>query len=473
MRHALLRYGNALGGEIVMSEGREPLARLLGADLQVPVWGGGSRRYINLDNAATTPPLERVWNKLAEVMPWYGSIHRGAGYKSLLSTHVFEESLKRIHGFCDGDYANDVLILGVNTTSCANHLARRLNLSPDSLVITSELEHTSNLLPWRKHASTLRCRTAPDGLIDLAHLESILKTRPTRLVAVTAASNVTGIIVNVHAVAALAHRYGAQIFVDAAQFVAHRKLDRRPADSPEHLDYVAFSGHKMYAPFGVGVLIGDRKCFSQGWPDVAGGGTIRLIDGEEIVWAELPGREQGGTPNMAGVVGLAEACATLEQIGFEQIEAHERALTRHAQKLFPKIKGSSTYRSFDLVNSDSVAVFPFSVSNHHHSLIAAFLGVERGIGVRAGHLCQHELVRRFLSISEDDRVRIRHEVESGNSRNMYGVVRASCGIGTTTDDLDALVDALVLLAERGTEAKYHQSADGEYHADGWAPEFTF
>lgn len=456
-----------------MSDGHKPLATLLGADLQVPIWGGAFARYVNLDNAATTPPFKRVWDRLAEIMPWYGSIHRGAGYKSLISTRLFEESLQCIHDFCDGDYATDVLILGVNTTSCANHLARRLNLTPDSLVITSELEHTSNVLPWRKHASTVQCRTTPDGMIDIDHLESILKTQNTRLVAVTAASNVTGVVVNVHAIAALAHRYGAQIFVDAAQFVAHRKLDRRPSDSPEHLDYVAFSGHKMYAPFGLGVLIGTRQYFDEGWPDVAGGGTIRLIDGDEIVWAELPGREQGGTPNMAGVVALAEACATLDQIGFKTIEAHERALTRHAEKVLAKIEGLSTYRSFDSDLKDSVAVFPFSLTNHHHSLIAAFLGVERGIGVRAGHLCQHELVRRFVGISDVERARIRQEIQSGDGRNMYGIVRASCGLGTTTDDLDALSGALSFLVEQGPAARYVQSFDGEYNAEGWRPELTF
>lgn len=455
-----------------MSSGSKPLATLLGADLQVPVYGGGTSRYVNLDNAATTPPLQRVWNKLAEVMPWYGSIHRGAGFKSILSTRLFEKSLEQIFDFSDGHPERDVLVFGTNTTFCANHLARRLNLNRDSLVITSEVEHTSNVLPWRKHATVTECRTSMDGVVDVDHLESILKKRGARLVAVTAASNVTGAIVDVHSVARVAHKYGAQVFVDAAQLVAHRKLDRRPFGEADHLDFVAYSGHKMYAPFGAGVLIGDRTYFSSGWPDVAGGGTIRLIDGDEIIWADLPGREQGGTPNFAGVVALAEAAATLTEIGFDRIADHEQALTKHVKDIFSSLPHVTAYRDFDMEGNDSVAVFPFSVRDHHHSLVGAFLGIERAIGVRAGHLCQHEMIRRFLDVSEEERAKVRREIQSGDSRNMYGIVRASCGLGTTTSDLDVLADSLSALVECGTKAEYQQSLDGEYHAEGWTPHFS-
>lgn len=290
-----------------------------------------------------------------------------------------------------------------------------------------------------------------------------------RLVAVTAASNVTGAILDVHRMAALAHSYGSQIFVDASQFIAHRKLDRKPAQSPEHLDFLAYSGHKMYAPFGVGVLIGPKDTFSKGWPDEAGGGTINLIDGDEIVWAGLPSREQGGTPNFPGVVALAEACCALEEIGFERIADHERALIRHVRTHLLDLPRVTFYRDLDSLGRESVAVFPFGVDGYHHFLVSAFLGYERGIGVRAGHLCQYALIRRLLSVSEEDRFRIRQEVASGDRRRMYGLVRASCGIATTLDELDILSNALHDLVDQGPAASYEQGMDGECQIRGWTP----
>ncbi len=469
MRDAILWNGADLRGKIEMNPGMLPLAELLGADEVVPVYGGRTTRYVNLDYAATTPPLKRVWDRLAEVMPLYGSVHRGSGFKSVISTRLFENSLDHILTFSDAHPEQDVLVLSWNTTSGINILARRLGLTKDSVVITSEHEHTSNLLPWRKHASAVECHTEIDGTLDLNHLEQLLKSRPVRLVAVTAASNVTGAILDVHSVAAIAHSYGSRILVDASQFMAHRKLYRKSHDSPEHLDFVVYSGHKMYAPFGVGVLVGPLNTFSKGWPDQVGGGTINLIDGDEIVWADLPGREQGGTPNLPGVVALAEACSVLEEIGFERIADHERALIRHVGARLLGLPRVAFYREFDSLGRESVAVFPFGVDGYHHFLVSAFLGYERGIGVRAGHLCQYALIRRLLSTSEEDRFHIRQEVASGDRRRMYGLVRASCGIATTLDELDILSNALHDLVDQGPAASYEQGLNGEYHIPGWTP----
>lgn len=433
--------------------------KLLGDDVRVPIFGGGFRRYVNLDNAATTPPFQRVWDKLAEVMPVYGSIHRGAGFKSLYSTRLFEQALEQIFSFSDGDHNRDVLVLGCNTTSCINHLARRLGLDRESVVIVSELEHSSNLLPWRKHARVIECRASANGIVDLEHLDDLLRKHSTRLVAVSGASNVTGAIVDVHAVATLAHRYGAQVFVDAAQLVAHRKLDRRPSYSTEHLDFVAFAAHKMYAPFGIGVLVGDKQTFVSGWPDSAGGGTVQLIDGEEIMWADIPNREQGGTPNYSGVITLAEACAILTEIGFDNIARHERELISQSKEIFSDIPSLVLHREFF---GDSTPVFPFSMRGFHHALVGAFLGTEHAIGVRTGHLCQHALIRRLLNISETERMKTRTDVASGDNRSLYGIVRASCGLGNTIEDLVDLSNALQSLAEDGPKANYTQSLHGEY-----------
>lgn len=445
-----------------MSLEYQPLAKLLGADLTVPVFGDDVRRYVNLDNAATTPVLQSVWDGLAEIMPWYGSVHRGAGFKSVVSTQLFEDATERILRFSDADPEKDTLVFGLNTTSCINHLARRLRMTREAIVVASEMEHSSNLLPWKKHATLIKCASTSEGLVDLNHLEDILRSHKVRLVAVTAASNVSGVVVDVHTIAKLAHQYGAHIFVDAAQYVAHRKVRRFSQVAAEHLDFLAFAGHKMYAPLGTGVLVGPREVFNKGWPDAPGGGTVHLIDGEQIIWAVLPERERGGTPNFIGIVALAEACRVLTEIGFEKIADHENLLTEELRQRLLLLPEVMVHRPLTPSTQDRVALFPFSVRDRHHGLVATFLGAEHAIGVRSGQLCQFEFVNHLLGVSLSDRAQIVAEVKSGDRRRVPGIVRASCGLGTTIRDLDALTNALHQLMMDGPRAIYQQQLDGEF-----------
>ena len=455
-------------------EQSNPLSQLLGADLKVPVFSGEEKRYINLDNAATTPSFQSVWDHLSKVMPWYGSVHRGSGLKSIISTKLFDKALESIRSFSDASIENDVLIFGWNTTSCINHLERRLELDQNSIVITAQYEHSSNVLPWRKNAKVIECNSSDDGTLDIHHLEELLRKNRVKLVAVAAASNVTGLVTDVHSIARLAHSYGAEIFVDAAQLVAHRQLIRKAHDAIDHLDYVAYSGHKMYSPFGIGVLIAKKKIFQEGWPDSPGGGTIKLIDGAEIIWSDLPSRETGGTPNFHGIIALAEACKTLKNIGFEKIKAHEHELIEYARTQFAKNENVIIHRKLTMPNNhDSIAIFPFSLNGYHPSLIGAYLGTEKAIGVRAGHLCQFALIRHILSVPEAERIKIRSQIKDGENRNLYGVVRASCGIGTTKEDISSLAIALTDLKQNGPQANYSQNADGVFEPTNWMPTFPF
>jgi len=452
-----------------MNTADKPLAELMGDGLTVPVFGGGAHRYVNLDNAATTPPLRRVWDRLAELMPWYGSIHRGDGLKSIISTQVLEQARERILRFADGSADRDVLLIGQNTTACINHLARRLSVHAEFTVVTSELEHSSNILAWRKHAAVLQCPTSTAGQLDLDELRRLLAARHVNIVAVTAASSITGAIVDVHRIAAVAHAYGAQVFVDAAQLVAHRKLLRGEPEAADHIDFVAFAGHKMYAPFGAAALVGPRDAFIDGWPDQPGGGSVSLIEGDELIWAGLPAREQGGSPNYPGIVALAEACAGLEEIGFDRIAEHERGIRRHASEVLGGLSGLTSYGQLGSTADEHVPVFPFNVEGFDHALVASYLGTERAIGVRSGPICQYELIARLLQVTGDERKRVQQQVAAGDQRSVYGVVRASCGLGSTTGDIDDLGAALRDLIRNGTTAKYEQSLDGRYHAIGWSP----
>ncbi len=182
----------------------------------------------------------------------------------------------------------------------------------------------------------------PDGTISKDHFLSLLKKhgKKIKLVAVTGASNVTGYINDIDFFAFEAHKHGAKILVDGAQLVPHRPVDMRSGDSPYHIDYLVFSGHKIYAPFGVGVLVVDKETFEQGEPDSVGGGVVDIVTLEEAYWTDLPDKEEAGTPDIIGVVALGKAIKLFQSIGWEAIIAHETELTSYALRELNEDPGS-------------------------------------------------------------------------------------------------------------------------------------
>ncbi|MGD9092154.1 MAG: aminotransferase class V-fold PLP-dependent enzyme, partial [Anaerolineales bacterium] len=248
----------------------------VGLEIQVPLLDGSHKQYINLDNAASTPPLKFVQKTVNEFMNYYSSVHRGTGFKSQLSTHVYEEARNVVLNFVGADPGTHTCIFVKNTTEAVNKLARRFPFSSiRDVVITSGMEHHSNDLPWRSVAKTIHIETTVDGYLNEADFDEQLERYGQRLalVAITGASNVTGNLNPFHRLAEKAHAVGAQIVVDCAQLAPHRKIDMRPLDDLAHLDYVTLSAHKMYAPLGTGALIGRRDTFERGDPDMRGGGT--------------------------------------------------------------------------------------------------------------------------------------------------------------------------------------------------------
>ncbi len=312
-----------------------PLADLVGAHALVPCVDGSERPYRDLDSAASTPALETVAARVAEFLPWYSSVHRGAGYKSRRATAAYEEARESAHRFArrpaGGD---DVVVLVRNTTEAINHLAYRLGLGPSDVVVTTVVEHHANLLalgpygvraggssaaPKARSASTTSCGCSTTA-------------RGPALLAVTGASNVTGWLPPVEEICAAAHARGVRVLVDAAQLAPHRPLPPGP-------DFVAFSGHKLYAPFGAGALIGPRETFESGDPFLAGGGAVDLVDLDEVIWTEPPEREEAGSPNVVGVVAFGTAMDELERIGWDSVRAHEAALCAQLQKGLRSIPG--------------------------------------------------------------------------------------------------------------------------------------
>ncbi|MDH5507446.1 MAG: aminotransferase class V-fold PLP-dependent enzyme, partial [Anaerolineae bacterium] len=357
-----------------------------GLDAQVPLLDGRRVRYINFDNAASTPPFKAVQSTLSEFMNYYSSVHRGTGFKSQLSTHAYEQARQSVLGFVGADPQTHTCIFGKNTTEALNKLARRFPFTRErNVVLTSGMEHHSNDLPWRKAAETVHVALHSDGRLDLDDFQIQLEKYAgrTALVAISAGSNVTGHINPVYDLAEMAHAVGAQIAVDCAQYAPHRAVDMLALDDPRHLDYVAISAHKLYAPYGTGVLVGRRDTFSQGTPDMVGGGVVEIVTLDSVEWAEPPDRDEAGSPNTAGAVALAAAIRQLQAVGMQAVAAHEAALTTHALQKLAEVPGIQLYGDSEPNNtSQRLGVVPFNLEGIDHFKVAAVLGHEFGIGVR-------------------------------------------------------------------------------------------
>jgi selenocysteine lyase/cysteine desulfurase len=440
--------------------------RVLGLDHMVPVLDGSLAPYINLDNAATTPTLKDVAEAVERFLPYYSSVHRGSGFKSRLSTLVYDQAHEIIARFVDANPETHTVIFGKNTTEAINKLSYRLPLDSDSVVITTIMEHHSNDLPWRNRARVVHVGATADGRLDEEDFERQLQNHAGRiaLVAVTAASNVTGLLQPVHRLARLTHDVGARIMVDGAQLAPHRRIDMKPDDDPEHLDFVALAGHKMYAPFGTGALIGPKELFLQSGPEYPGGGTVDVVTLNEVHWAAMPDRDEAGSPNVIGAMAMAKSAQVLMDLGMDTVAAHEAHLTAYALERLRSIPRIRLYGDTDPRRSDQrLGVIPFNLESISHYLVAAILGYEGGVGVRSGCFCAHPYVVHLLNLPEAEQTRWKARVLSGDKSEMPGMVRASFGCYNTTEDVDRLVEMLEVVASGGYLGEYQVHAEsGEY-----------
>jgi selenocysteine lyase/cysteine desulfurase len=263
----------------------------------------------------------------------------------------------------------------------------------------------------------------------LAALERELLSSPAALVTVTGASNVTGECPPLAALAQIAHRHGARLAVDGAQLAPHRVIDM----SATGIDYLGCSGHKLYAPYGAGALVGRRDWLDAAAPHQPGGGAVLSVGLDHVEWKTSPARHEGGTPNLVGAVSLGAAFEALHEIGFEAIREHEQELYGQLVEGLRRlsIKPLQIWPDHD----DLVAVASFNVPGHRADLVAAYLSAEHGIGVRGGKFCAHPLLQRF-GLSDS------------------GAVRASIGLGTSSDDVAALLHALDRLISDGPGWEY-------------------
>ncbi len=443
---------------------------VVGSEMLVPAAEGGAQPFVNLDHAASTPPFVDVLAAVNRIAPWYGSVHRGAGFKARVSSWAFEEARRRVHRFVGADPAGDVTIFTRNTTESLNHLAARLSFAPGQVVLVTGMEHHSNDLPWRRVARVVHVGLTADGGIDEVDLRRKLREHreTVRLLAVTAASNVTGLINPVRRFARWAHEAGAELVVDAAQLAAHRPLAMRQGPPEEHLDYVALSGHKMYAPFGVGALVGRRQPLATGTPFLAGGGAVDVVNREQVIWTDLPDREEAGTPCLLGAVALAAAIEVLENIGWDRIREQEELITRFALRRLRRVPGLTLYGTCeDFGEQERLGVLAFNLAGLPHQLVAAILAHEWGIATRSGCFCAHPYLQHLLAIDDGWAERAREQIAGGDRSRLPGAVRVSFGLGTSTAEIEALVAALHGIAGGRYRRDYRVDlASGEYAPAG-------
>ncbi len=449
----------------------------IGLDALIPLLDGTRRSYINLDNAASTPPMKAVQKAVDDFLVYYSSVHRGSGYKSQLSTHAYEQSRQIVMDFVGANSIDHTCIFGKNTTEAINKLARRLAFDGKrNIVLTSGMEHHSNDLPWRAATQVIHVRLTPDGCLDESDFETQLLKNADRiaLVALTGASNVTGYITPIHRLAEIVHSIGAMFMVDCAQLAPHRKIDLLPLDDPAHLDFISVSAHKMYAPFGTGALIGRKDVFAQGDPDVTGGGTVEIVTLDNVVWTTPPERDEAGSPNVVGAVALAAAIRQLEAVEMANVAHHEADLTSYALEKLASIEGIRVFGDNDPLNViNRLGVIPLQLQNVNHFLAAAVLGYEYGIGVRSGCFCAHPYILHLLGLSNEEAAEVRRRMVDGDKSEMPGLIRLSFGLYNTRQEVDVLIDALQHISSGNYRGKYIQEkASGEYTPLDWQPEFT-
>ncbi len=411
----------------------------------------GPRTYANLDHAASTPALSVVAEAVDRALGTYASVHRGNGFASRVTSAWYEQAREEVARFV-GARPDDQVVFTRTTTDSWNLLSRAL--PEDTTVVVFASEHHSTLLPWGAHRTvTLPVpRSIEAGLAALDQALAQLAPASTHLLVVIAgASNVTGEVWPVQHLVSVAHRHGARLALDAAQLVAHRAVDLAGSD----VDYVAFSGHKLYAPYGAGVLAGRADWLDSAEPYLVGGGATARVTEQGVVWATGPARHEGGSPNVLGAIAIAAACATLAEYR-DDLALWEHHLAERLRRGLGGIAGVRLHSLFG-EDSDRVGVVAFTIDGLDSSLVSTALSVEHGIGVRDGKFCAHPLVDCLLETAATGDT-------GGNAGTPTTAVRASLGLAVRPEHVERLITAVAGLASSGPELAYtHSSA-------GWVPE---
>lgn len=429
---------------IMHKENIDDLRKLLiGLDKKVNVDGKGRLVPINFDNAATTPPFKRVMKKVLETSEYYGSIARGDGQKSQLCSDLYEESREYILEYFNAPEEIYTAIFVGNTTDGLNKLSNILIDNKDDIVITTRMEHHSNDLPWRNKCDLKYAEVDKNGRVKIEEIECLLDKYKERVkyVTITGASNVTGYVNDIKRVAKAAHKYGAKIIVDGAQLIPHKKISMTQEDVNENIDFLVFSGHKVYAPFGSGVIIGLREVFNEKEPSSLGGGTVQIVLDDRQLLLDTPERNEAGTPNLFGAISIAESLKQMDKIGFETIENNERELIAYLIKELKSFEKVILYGDNENI-SDRLGILVFNIEGMSYEKVGEYLSNIRAIGVRQGGFCSHPYTRRVLGIKDDDLQKYMSECGTP------GLVRVSLGVYNSKKEANIFLDTIEYICRR-------------------------
>ncbi|WP_300560740.1 cysteine desulfurase [Companilactobacillus sp.] len=381
---------------------------------------------IYLDNAATTQKPQTVINDITDFYTHdNANVHRGVHTLAERSTEQFEQAREKIQHFINAEHSDEI-IYTKGTTDSLNIIARSYgeeNIEEGDEIVISYLEHHSNLVPWqqlaiKKHATLKYIELDNDGFVDLDDAKKKI-TDKTKIVSIAHVSNVLGVINPVKEIAKLAHQHGAVMVVDGAQSVPHMPVDVQNLDC----DFLAFSGHKMLGPTGIGVLYGKEELLNQMSPVDFGGEMINFVHLYETDWNDLPWKFEAGTPNVGGAIVLGNAVDYLNEIGMDKIFDYEKKLVDYVLPKLLDIDGLTVYGPHDPKKHTSV--ISFNLDNLHPHDLATGLDME-GVAVRAGHHCAQPLMK-YLGVS--------------------ATARASFYFYNTFDDADTLVKAIIATKE--------------------------
>lgn len=413
---------------------------LVGIDSKVITHSGDCIKAINFDNAATTPPFKGVIDYIIKLSDYYGSIGRGAGHKAEITTRIYNDSKNKIMDFFNiNEKENYTVIYVNNTTDGINKLARILLKDKSDIVLTTRMEHHSNDLPWRRHGTVDYIEVDELGRIKINELETKLIEHKGRIrfVSVTGASNVTGYINDIHKIAKIAHKYGAKIIVDGAQIVPHKKVDMLGKCKEEKIDFLVFSGHKVYAPFGAGVIIGLKRDFEESLPDNEGGGIVNHVLDWKVEYLSPPEKEEAGTPNFFGAISIQKSLEQLDEIGFDKLFKHEEMLRNKVISGLTSIPKIINYG--DIYNiDDRLGIGVFNIIDMYHQEVAESLAQNYGISVRQGWFCAHPYCRRLMHMSD----KVANTFAMDSTTRMPGMIRASFGIYNTEEEVDTFLEAI-------------------------------
>ncbi len=408
---------------------------------------------VNFDNAATTPAFKSVLNAIADEMNTYAAIGRSYGSKSTISTERYNEYRDTVLKFFGADAKRGqddkyTVIYVNNTTDGINRLSQMLVRDKNDLVITSRMEHHANDLPWRNRATVLHAEVDDHGRLDIDEVQRLLveNAGKVKLVSITAASNVTGYVNDVHDIARRAHKYGAKIVVDGAQIAAHKPFSMRGKTPEEDIDFFVFSAHKLYAPFGGGAIIGLKDELEMAPPAWRGGGNVQVVTDETVRLLEPPDRHEAGSPNYFGVVAMYQAMKEIQSDrvgGFDYLVRHEMQLlgkTVDALRTMPEVvmynfctdPACPTRDKCDQLGSERVGLVVFNVKGISSRVVAKELA-KKGIATREGAFCAHTYAARLMNVSEDQLKRRGHPPR---------MIRVSFGIYNSEEEVDYFLDTL-------------------------------